>query len=102
MFVVIAQLDIKPEHRDAFVAEMRAHAQRCLDGESGTVRFEIIQDEADSNRIYVSEGYRDRAAYEAHMDGESIAQFREAIPGWTAGYARLGRGTTVYPIDEAQ
>jgi autoinducer 2-degrading protein len=102
MFVGAARLDIKPEHRDAFVAEMIAHAQRCLDGEPGTVRFEVIQDEADPNRIYVYEGYRDRAAFEAHLQGQSIVRFREATMGWEAGFARLGRGEIIFPPLDAQ
>ena len=113
MFVSLAQIDLAPEHRDAFLAEMVALAQGALDGELGTQRYQIIQDTADPNRIHVVEGYRDPAAFEAHMQGESIRRFaavyqphpeddgrlrfREATTGETAGFARLWSGSALFP-----
>lgn len=115
MFVSLAQVDLTPEHRDAYLAQMIALARRSLDGEAGTLRYQIIQDEADPNRLHVVEGYRDRAAFEAHMQGESIGRFvaayavqpdddgrlrfREATTGETAGFARLWSGAAVFPSE---
>ena len=115
MFVSLAQVDLTPEHRDAYLAHMIALARRSLDGEAGTLHYQIIQDEADSNRLHVVEGYRDRAAFEAHMQGESIGRFvaayavqpeedgrlrfREATTGETAAFARLWSGTAIFPTE---
>ncbi len=113
MFLSLAQIDLMPEQRDAFLAQMVALAQGALDGEPGTQRYQIIQDSADPNRFHVVEGYHDPAAFEAHMQGESIRRFaeiyqphpeedgrlrfREAATGETAGFARLWSGIAVFP-----
>jgi quinol monooxygenase YgiN len=115
MFISLAQVDLVPAHRDAYLAQMIALARRSLESEPGTLRYQIIQDAADPNRIHVVEGYRDRAAFEAHMHGEGSARFLaayaaqpeedgrlrvwEATTGATAGYARLWSGTTVFPTE---
>jgi quinol monooxygenase YgiN len=113
MFVSLAQVDLMPEHHDAFLVQMIALARRSLESEPGTQRYQIVQDTADPNRIHVVESYSDRAAFEAHMQGESIRcfaaaypphpeddgrlRFRAATTGETAGFARLWSGTPVFP-----
>jgi autoinducer 2-degrading protein len=113
VLVVLVHLVLTPAHRDAFLTHLIANAQGSLAGEPGTLRFEIIEDAADPNCIYVVEGYRDRAAYEAHLHGEHIDRFfkayapheegdgrfrfREATTGETAGFLRMWRGTSVFP-----
>lgn len=115
MFVSLAQINLVPEHRDACLAQMIALARRSLESEPGTQRYQIIQDAADPNCVHVVELYRDRAAFEAHMQGESIGRFaaayephpeddgrlrfREATTGETVGFARLWSGTTVFPSE---
>jgi autoinducer 2-degrading protein len=115
MFVSLAQVDLTPEHRDAYLAQMIALARRSLESEAGTQRYQIIQDAADPNRIHVVEGYRDRAAFEAHMQGEGSARFlaayavhpeddgrlrfRDATTGETAAFARLWSGTAIFPSE---
>jgi quinol monooxygenase YgiN len=113
MFVSLAQVDLIPEHRDAFLAQMIELARSSLSGEPDTLRYEIIEDAADPNRFHVVEAYRDPAAFEAHLGGESVRRFaaaylpnpeedgrlsfRETATGETAAFARLWSGTTVFP-----
>ena len=113
MFVSLAQVDLMPTHRDAYLALMTDLARRSLKSEPGTQRYEIIQDAADPNRVHVIEGYRDRAAFDAHMQGESVGRlvaayavqpeddgrlrFRDLTTGETAAFARLWSGATVFP-----
>lgn len=118
MFVSLAQVDLTPEHRDAFLTQMIALARRSLESEPGTQCYQIIQDAADPNRIHVVEHYRDGAAFEAHMQGESIGRFaaayephpeddgrlrfREATTGETVGFAHLWSGTAVFPSESEE
>jgi quinol monooxygenase YgiN len=117
MFVSLAHVDITPSHRDAYLAEMIAFAQRSLDGEPDTLHYQIIQDAADPHRVYVVEGYRDHAAFEAHLQSESAARFlavyvphpqddgslhfREATTEETAAVVRLWGGTPIFPTEGA-
>lgn len=93
------QLDIQAEHCAAYLAAMTAHAHRARQNEPGTMRFDVITDDTDPNRIYIYEAYVDRAALDVHNAGTSIAQFREETKGLSATFSRLGRGTTIFPPD---
>ena len=97
MYVLLVQIDILPEHRDAFLAAMRGHAERARENESGTIRFDVITDENEPNRAFFYEVYTDKAAFEVHGKSESIAIFREETKGWSAGTVIVGRGETTYP-----
>lgn len=115
MFVSLAQVDLMPAHRDAYLEQMIALAQGSLDREPGTLRYQIIQDAADPNRIHIVESYRDPDAFAAHMQGESAGRFlaaydahpeadsrlrfREATTGETAAFARLWSGTAIFPTE---
>src|SRR5947209_13571156 len=77
MYALLIQLDIEPAHRDAYVAAISGHARRATDNEPGTVRFDVIRDEGDPNRVFIYEVYTNRAALDAHNDAASIAQFRK-------------------------
>ena len=99
MYALLVQIDVKPEHRDAFVTAMAGHARRARENEPGTVRFDVITDESDPSRVYFYEVYVDKAAFEAHGQGESIAQFRAETKGW-ANSTVVSRGTTAFPPDD--
>jgi (4S)-4-hydroxy-5-phosphonooxypentane-2,3-dione isomerase len=100
MYVLLVQVDVKPEHREAFVAAAGAHARRARQNEPGTLRFDVIADESDSNRLYYYEAYVDKAAFDAHAKGESIATFRAETNGWSNGPATVNRGETTYPPND--
>ena len=99
MYVLLVQIDILPEHRDAFITAMSGHARRARENEPGTIRFDVIKDENEPNRAYFYEVYADKAAFDAHGKSESIATFREETKGWSAGSSIVGRGETAYPPD---
>ncbi len=98
MYVLWVTIDVKPEHRDAFVRAMSDHARRARANEPGTVRFDVITDEAEPNRVYFYEVYRDKAAFEAHGKAESIATFRAETQGWSNS-TTVSRGVTAFPLD---
>lgn len=99
MYALLVQIDILPEHRDAFIAAMSGHARRARENEPGTVRFDVITDEKEPNRAYFYEVYSDKAAFDAHAKGESLAVYREETKGWAVGTTIVGRGESAYPPD---
>ncbi|MGI8689654.1 MAG: putative quinol monooxygenase [Thermomicrobiales bacterium] len=100
MYVLLVQVDVKAEHRDAFVMAAGEHARRARQNEPGTIRFDVIADESDPNRLYYYEAYKDRAAFDAHAQGESIATFRAETQGWSNDTSIVGRGETTYPLND--
>ena len=115
MFVSLAQVDLVPAQLDAYLARMTALARLSLESEPDTLRYQVIQDAADPNRVLVVEEYRDRAAFDAHMQSEHIGRFvaaytvqpeddgqlrfRDVATGATVAFARLWSGAVVFPSD---
>ncbi|QBD81150.1 antibiotic biosynthesis monooxygenase [Ktedonosporobacter rubrisoli] len=102
MYVIVVGLQIKPEHRQDFIeaAFQNSHDSRL--NEPGTRRFELIKDESDPNRFYLSEAYEDKAAFEAHANG---SYFQTFVAASSKCYAQkpvwLVKGTMMAPSDEA-
>lgn len=101
MYILVVTIDIKPEHREAFIEAMLEDARGSRENEPGCVRFDVIQDEANPNRIYLYEVYRDRAAFEAHLQTPHFLKWQATVKDWFASPPVVGRGTNLYPPDEA-
>jgi autoinducer 2-degrading protein len=84
MHVVIAQFDVKPECRDAFLAGMEENARTTRRTDPGSVRFDVIQDGEDPNRFFLYEVCRDRAAFEAHLQAPHFLRFQAHWDEWLA------------------
>jgi len=75
MIILVMELHIKAERREAFVAMIRDVAKLSED-EPGCSRFDVVQDEADPNHFFFYDIYRDKASAEAHKD---TPQFRRYV-----------------------
>ena len=53
MRVIIAPISIVPEHKDEFLEGLISHAARSLNEEPGCLRFDVVQDGNEPNRIWV-------------------------------------------------
>ena len=53
-FAIVATVKTVPGKRDEYLKHLKAHAQRCLATEPGTLKFEILvpQKEADTIMLY--------------------------------------------------
>ncbi len=100
MYVIVATLQVKPEHREEFIEEMLGDAKGSVGNEPGCLRFDVIQDEADPNRIYLYEVYKDKAAFEAHTTMPHFTKWRDAVQDWFDGPRTAGRGKNIFPPDD--
>ncbi len=66
MYVIIVPIQIKEGAKEQFLEAMLPNAQGSVNDEPGCVRFDVIQDAADPNRIWLYEVYTDEAAFQAH------------------------------------
>ena len=98
MKVLLVTIDIKPEHRERFMEEMLADARGSVQNEPGCLRFDVLRDDKDENRIHLYEVYRDEAAVEAHSQASHYLRWRDAVKDWFAKPMVLKRCTNVFPI----
>ena len=64
MHIVIVTIDVKPEVTDRFITAMLENARNSVELEPGCLRFDVVRDEQNPNRIYLYEVYRDKSAFD--------------------------------------
>lgn len=101
MKVALVTVDIKPEHRDRFMEEILLDARGSVENEPGCVRFDVLQDDENPNRVYLYEVYRDEAAEEAHLKMPHFIRWENATKDWFARPMEVINCTSVYPEDSA-
>ena len=62
MIALLVTIDIKPEYKDRFMEELMLDAKGANDVEPGCLRFDVLQDNEDSNRVHLYEVYRGRGS----------------------------------------
>jgi autoinducer 2-degrading protein len=99
MWVVIAEFITTPEARDTFLAALVADGRESRAHEPGNVRFDVMIDPANPNRILVYEASKDLAAFEAHLRQPWFARYNETVQGLGAAVTRTihFRGPTTFP-----
>ena len=63
MYLIIAPLQIKDGAKEQFLEALLPNAQAAANTEPGCLRFDVIQDAGDPNRVWVYEVYIDEAAF---------------------------------------
>ncbi len=81
---ILAAVEVAPGRRNQVLPLLMEHRARCLRDEPGTLQFEVLAPHEDDDRLLIYEIYLDDAAFEAHRNGASIAQWRQAAAGMLA------------------
>ncbi|WP_303856310.1 putative quinol monooxygenase [Salinicola salarius] len=76
-FVVIAEFRIKPGQVPAFLALAHNDASESLTNEEGCLAFDVLTPEGSEDIVVLHEVYRDRAAFEHHMQMPHYPPFKE-------------------------
>jgi autoinducer 2-degrading protein len=98
MYVIIAPIQIKEGYKDRFIEEMISDARGSVNDEPGCLRFDIIQDASDPNRIWLYEVYKDQTAFEAHIKAPHFIKWRDAVKDWSDQGPAVGAGRGAYNI----
>jgi quinol monooxygenase YgiN len=101
MRALVVTIQIVPEHREAFMEALLDDARGSVGNEPGCLRFDVLQDLEDPNRIHLYEVYRDEAAIEAHRQAPHYLKWRETVKDWFAAEPVRTQCVTVYPADSA-
>ena len=79
-FANVVTIEVAPGRRDQVVTLLLAHKARLKD-EPGTLQFEVLLPKDDDTKVRVYEMYRDAAAFEVHLNGPSLAQWKKETAG---------------------
>ena len=80
-FAIVATIKTAPGKRNEYLKHLKAHAQRCLATEPGTLNFEILVPQKEDDTIMLYEVYASPEAFEAHWTGPSIQQAKQDTTG---------------------
>jgi (4S)-4-hydroxy-5-phosphonooxypentane-2,3-dione isomerase len=98
MFVVCVNLQVKPEHLDAFLQATLENA-RATRKEPLNARFDVLQAEDDPTRFMLYEVYRERSGHAEHQKTAHYLAWREKVPPLLAT-PRVGvKLKTLFPDD---
>ena len=84
MIALLVTIDIQPEFKERFIEELLLDAKGANDDEPGCLRFDVIQDSEDPNRIHLYEVYKDDAAIAAHREAPHFVKWRDTTKDWLA------------------
>lgn len=68
--------------------------------ESGILRFDIIQNEAEPDKFILYEAYESEEAIALHKTTKHYAKWRDTVADWMAGPRQGIRYTVVAPMDK--
>ena len=77
MIALIVEINIKPGFKDQFMASMLGDARGSNNDEPGCLRFDVLQDNEDENKLHLFEVYEDEAAVDAHRNAPHFVKWRE-------------------------
>ena len=80
-FAIVATIKSTPGKRDEYLKHLKAHAQRCLANEPGTLKFEILVPKEEADALMLYEVYASPEAFQAHWTGPSMQQAKQDVAG---------------------
>jgi (4S)-4-hydroxy-5-phosphonooxypentane-2,3-dione isomerase len=101
LLTIFVKIQIKPEYREKFIEASLGDGIGSTRDEPGCYRFDVLQDDADPNRIYFYEVYKDEAAFQEHIKQPHYFKWRDTVEGWTAVPTEVVRAHSTFPADDA-
>jgi quinol monooxygenase YgiN len=72
----VGTIKTAPGRQDEYLKHLKAHAQRSLATEPGTLKFEILVPKKEADTVMLYEVYANAEAFEAHWTGASMQQVK--------------------------
>ena len=82
---LIAEFEVKPEHRDTFQKLMLTHARAALEHEPGCLQFDVAVPRDHTNQVFLYEIYLNESALDHHMNSPGLAATRGSYAHMIAG-----------------
>lgn len=100
MLVLVVSVKVKPGRADDYIAAVRADGEGTHANEEGNFQFSCVRDQADPDRFFLFEVYRDEAALEAHRGMPHFLKYREATADIYAEETVRHVCANVFPPDD--
>ena len=101
MYVILIPVQIKPGFRERFIELLGGNALAAPREEPGCIRFDVIQDASDRDRVWFYEVYTDEEAFKAHQRSPHFLAWRPYMREMAETGTGAGVGThNIYPPDE--
>lgn len=100
MYIVIALVQDKPEHKTELVDGYLNNAPVFFTDEPGCLRLDVIQDAGDPNPIWLYEVFKDESAYKEHLEFPQVITWLETSKAWRVegpGGTLMG-STNIWPL----
>ena len=78
---IVATIKTIPGKRDEYLNHLKAHGERCLATEPGTLKFEIMLPLEEADTIMLYEVYASPEAFHVHWTGPSMKQAAQDVSG---------------------
>jgi quinol monooxygenase YgiN len=78
---IVTTIKTVPGKRDEYLKHLKAHGQRCLATEPGTLMFEILVPKEEADTLMLYEVYASPEAFQAHWTGPSMLQVKQDSAG---------------------
>jgi quinol monooxygenase YgiN len=75
LFVLIAELQVKPEAVEKFIPLILSNANTSVHSERGCMQFDVTQDTTDPTKFALYEVYADPAAFDLHGKTPHVQDF---------------------------
>lgn len=99
MWVVLVQVEVKPEYIQAFRQACIHNASNSIK-EPGVARFDVIQQHDQETRFILIEAYRDQMAADEHKQTAHYAQWRDTVEPFMAQPRSSVKYINVYPLNQ--
>jgi autoinducer 2-degrading protein len=99
VYVIVVDIQVKPEHRDAVLKGSLEDARGSQHDEPGCLRFDVVQANDDPNHLFFYEVYRDEAAFQAHLEAPHFPAWSSIPPDSFARPTRVVHGVNLSPSD---
>lgn len=100
MIALVVTIQIQPRNKDPFMEAMLDDARHSVQDEPGCLRFDVLQDKVDPNRIYLYEVYLNEAALEFHRRTSHYLRWKRVTQNWFVGESVLHLATPVFPAED--
>ncbi|MGE0444873.1 MAG: putative quinol monooxygenase [Vicinamibacterales bacterium] len=76
MFILLVEVDVRPELLDEFRAAIQDNAARSVERDDGCLRFDVAVDTEARNRFVLLEVYTNEAAWQAHRQSAHFLDYK--------------------------
>jgi autoinducer 2-degrading protein len=97
MMIVHVIIHVKPEYVSAFTTATIENAQNSLQ-EPGVTRFDLLQQEDNSNRFLLVEIYKSPEDAVLHKETDHYKKWRDTVADMMAEPRRSEKFSLIYPI----